>query len=400
MNAFTTERDLLQDLPDPEPAALSHSRRLSERIREEINNNGGRITFERFMEMALYEPGLGYYSAGSAKFGKEGDFITAPEISPLFSRCLAGPCAQVTGRYSDSVILELGAGSGMMAAELLAALALRDALPGEYWILETSADLRARQQQLLKTRLPGLVGRIRWLERLPERPFTGMILANEVLDALPVHRLCLEQNTIREMQVGFSDGRFNWQSRPAGKELAGQVEATLRDVMQRLPEGYKTEFNSRLPAFIASLSDILEGGVMLFIDYGYPRAEYYHPQRRDGTLLCHYRHRVHGDPFRFPGLQDITASVDFTAVAEAGDAASLELRGFTNQVSFLISCGLQDRINELAGDDGTLSPETSQQIKYLTLPGEMGERFKAMALTRNFAGPLPGFQHADQRHRL
>ena len=215
-----------------------------------------------------------------------------------------------------------------------------------------------------------------------------------------MHRLCLEQNTIREMQVGFSDGRFNWQSRPAGKELAGQVEATLRDVMQRLPEGYKTEFNSRLPAFIASLSDILEGGVMLFIDYGYPRAEYYHPQRRDGTLLCHYRHRVHGDPFRFPGLQDITASVDFTAVAEAGDAASLELRGFTNQVSFLISCGLQDRINELAGDDGTLSPETSQQIKYLTLPGEMGERFKAMALTRNFAGPLPGFQHADQRHRL
>ena len=400
MNVFTAERDLLHNLPEPEPAALSHSRVLSERILKAIDDNGGRITFERFMDMALYEPGLGYYSAGSAKFGKEGDFVTAPEISPLFSRCLAGPCAQVTGRCRDGVILELGAGSGTMAADLLAELARRDALPREYWILETSADLRRRQQQLLNTRLPAVARRIRWLDRLPDRSFTGMILANEVLDALPVHRLCLEHSTVMEMQVGFSGGRFQWQPWPAPVELVRQFDSRLRGLKALLADGYQTEFNSRLAGFIASLSDVLAEGVMLFIDYGYPRAEYYHPQRRDGTLLCHYRHRVHDDPFRFPGLQDITASVDFTALAEAGDAAGLEVKGFTNQSGFLIACGLQDLIHELAGDDGALSPETAQQIKRLTLPAEMGEHVKAMALSRNFADPLAGFHPADQRHRL
>ena len=400
MNRLNTERELLHDLPEPEPAAFSHSRRLIEHIREEIINHGGHIPFERYMEMALYAPGLGYYSAGSGKFGGQGDFITAPEVSPLFSYCLARQCEQIINRHEDSIILELGAGTGVMASDLIAALQRRDCLPSEYWILEISADLRERQQQLLKTRQPAYINRIKWLDRLPDKAFTGVILANEVLDALPVHRIKLSEGTIYEMHVEQSEGRFKWSAVPAGEELGQQVDLIFNTLKQPLGEGYETEVNSRLPAFIASLSYILDTGMMLFIDYGYPRSEYYHPQRSDGTLLCHYRHRAHNDPFLFPGLQDITASVDFTAVAEAADQAGLDVRGFTNQASFLIACGLEELVNEFINEGDTISPETARQIKYLTLPAEMGERFKAMALTRNFDEPLLGFRLVDQRYRL
>lgn len=398
MRLLNTELNSTHDLPEPETVASSHSRRLCELIREEISLSGGFIPFDHFMELALYAPGLGYYSAGSAKLGKEGDFITAPEVSPLFSQCLARQCQQVIKRYKETIILELGAGSGVMAADMLHALEKLDCLPAEYWILETSADLRERQQRLLRSRHQQLAGRIKWLDKLPEKPVTGILLANEILDALPVRRVKFMENKLYEMFVGYDGNGFVWKSLPAGDELIKQAIPSLSAVLPTWPDDYHTEFNTRLPAFLGSLSDTLASGIMLFIDYGYPRSEYYHPQRTDGTLICHYRHRAHIDPFWYPGLQDISASVEFTAVAESAEQLDLEVKGFTSQASFLMSCGLEEVVKEIDGD--AIALNTAQQIKRLTLPAEMGERFKVMALARNFEGPLTGIRLHDQRHRL
>ncbi len=388
-------------LPVPSPPAREHSHQLTGLIREEIHNNGGSISFERYMEMALYEPGWGYYSAGASRFGESGDFITAPHVSPLFSRCIARQCRQVLAAMSSCDILETGAGSGIMAQDLLLELEALGSLPERYLILETSADLRARQKGLFASRFPHLLPRITWLETLPEQPLDGVIIANEVMDALPVTRLLLDKGVLHELCVGHDGDDFYLIAAPRPVDHVHTYWEKVADYLQTpLPEPYETEINLRLDAWIRSVSTTLNRGVMLLIDYGYPRYEYYHPQRDKGTLLCHYRHRSHDNPFLYPGLQDITASVDFTTLAQSALENGMQLAGYTSQAHFLIGCGLPEIAAAVQDGKDCPEPAVSAQVKRLTLPGEMGERFKAIAFTRNFTEALMGFEFADQQERL
>jgi SAM-dependent MidA family methyltransferase len=386
-----------RDLPPPDPAAQAHSNKLREIMAAEAAMSGGRITFSRFMELALYAPGLGYYSGGSRKLGAEGDFITAPESSPLFARCLARQVKQVLAGLKGGDVLEVGAGSGVMAADLLEALEDAACLPGSYFILERSGELRVRQQAILRRRLPRLYDRLVWLEQLPESGFRGVVIANELLDSLPVHCFTVTDAGAAELYVQDDHGRWRWSpGNPSSSELAQRMERLLREM--HLPAGYTSEINLVAEGWIRSVSDALEAGMILLVDYGFPRHEYYHPDRSGGTLMCHYRHRAHGDPFILVGLQDITTHVDFTAMAEAAHVADLDVAGYTTQAAFLLACGITEFMNEV--DNERIRLEQAQQIKKLTLPHEMGELFKVLALTRNFDEPLLGFSLRDSRHRL
>jgi SAM-dependent MidA family methyltransferase len=354
----------------------------------------GTISFARYMELALYAPGLGYYSAGLQKFGIDGDFVTAPEISPLFGRCLARQCEQILHELNSPAdipadILELGAGSGKMAADILNELAARDALPNRYYILEVSAYLKQRQQETLQ-QYPDLYSRVQWLSALPAVPFTGIILANEVLDALPVHRFRIANNKILEAYVKWKNNQFAWQY---DEPTSPSFPRTLS-----LPDGYTSEIHLTIPPLIHSLSNMLKQGAMIFIDYGFPRHEYYHPERNQGTLMCHFRHQAHPDPLINTGLQDITAHIDFTALAEAAMDAKLRVSGYTNQAAFLLGCGLMEMGNGVSDLKQQLS--ISQHIQKLTQPHEMGELFKVMALTKNLDMALMGFSLYDQRQKL
>ncbi len=386
-------------LPPPDPEAAALSERLTARIHEAIGSD--MIGFDRFMAMALYEPGLGYYSAGMTKFGAAGDFTTAPLISPLFSRTLARQCAQCLRQMQDGVILELGAGSGQMALDLLQELQALGQLPAQYLILELSATLRQRQQELLAQKAPALAERVRWLDALPAQPIQGVIVANEVLDALPVQRFCKSAEGVAEIGVAAEDGHFLWRQRPAAPALAAAVAAIERDLGQPLAVGYSSEHCPTLAPWLAALAQVLERGVLLLVDYGYPRREYYHPQRHMGTLICHYRHRSHDDPLTLVGLQDITAFVDFSAVAEAGVQAGLELLGYAPQAQFLLGAGLAELVTQqMAQAEPAQQLRLAQQVKALTLPGEMGERFKVLALGKNFDRALAGFGLVDHSGRL
>jgi len=376
---------------------MEHSEQLATLIREEITTNGGRIGFDRFMELALYAPGLGYYSAGSHKFGEAGDFVTAPELSPLFSRCLARQCNEVLETLGDGDILEFGAGSGVMAADILLELAALDNLPGNYYILELSAELRARQQQTIGEKVPELASRVVWLDTLPEAGFTGVVLANEVLDAMPVHRFRIHEGEPLELCVVWNGERFELDEDAPDAALYERLKWLQQHY--GLVEGYSSELNLRGEEWVKSLGDFLERGVALLIDYGFPGPEFYHPQRSNGTLMCHYRHRAHDDALILPGLQDITAHVDFTAVAEAALAAGLSVRGFANQANFLIASGLTALLAE-TGDDLKQQLSLAAQVKRLTMPGEMGELFKVLALSREWEGTLQGFSLRDERARL
>ena len=394
-------------LPVPSEAEQAHSAALVTLMQEQIHEHDGSISFERFMDMALYEPGWGYYRAGDTRFGAPGDFTTAPHVSPLFSRCLARQCRQALEVMGGGDILELGAGAGLMAQDLLLELEVLGALPERYLILEVSADLRAQQQALLAARLPQLLPRISWLETLPERPLTGVIIANEVFDALPVTRVALADGALHELRVGHNgDDFFRIEAPCEDERITGAWEQIAADLPMAPPDPCRTEINLRASAMIRSLSATLQQGVILIIDYGYPRHEYYHPQRDAGTLLCHYRHRAHADPFFYPGLQDITASVDFSALAQAALNSELELAGYASQAHFLIGCGLTDlaasaALAAAAQNGSERSALTvSGQVKRLTLPGEMGERFKAIGFTRNVTQPLMGFQFIDHRQHL
>ncbi len=388
-------------LPEPDEREQEHSRRLCDRIAAAIGRGDGWIPFSRYMEMALYEPGLGYYLAGRQKFGAAGDFVTAPEISPLFSRALAHQCAEVL-RLQSSVacVLELGAGSGVMAAEMLAELERLDCLPDHYYILELSAELARRQRETLQRRVPHLAGSVRWLHSLEGLSLHGVIVANEVLDAMPVCRFEQSADALHLLGVGLDAGRFVWRRRPADEAVMAAV-ARLRPAGDGWPEGYRSEYNPRLGPWLRMLSDHLASGAIVLIDYGYPRGEYYHPQRGDGTLLCHYRQRATEDPFWYPGLQDITASVDFTAVAEAGTEAGLALSGYTSQAWFLLANGLETLYQQaLEGADERTRLMLSKQIKLLTLPAEMGERFQVIGFSRGIEAPLRGFVLQDFSQRL
>lgn len=378
--------------PAPAPDALAHSQALARHIAAVIEQAGGWIDFARYMELALYAPGLGYYSAGATKFGNSGDFITAPELSPLFAQALARQAAQILAA-SGGGILELGAGSGRLALTMLRALSQADALPERYSILELSADLRARQRTLFEREAPELLPRMQWLDALPER-FTGLILGNEVLDALPVHLVQHSDTGWQERGVAQAGDGFVWQERPLSEGPLLEAANALA-----VDGDYLTEIGLAGPALIRSLASGLARGALLFIDYGFPRAEYYHPQRGQGTLMCHYRHRAHADPFDLPGLTDITAHVDFTAVAEAGVDAGLSLLGYTSQANFLIGCGIADLLQGLSPDDPAYMRQASALQKLMS-PAEMGELFKVIAFGRGLGLPLIGFAIGERSHAL
>ena len=385
-------------LPTPTPEMLAHSKQLTAVICNEIAASGS-IPFRRYMELALYAPGLGYYSAGSKKLGAQGDFVTAPEISPLFSRSLAIQCEQILKIVSQGNILEFGAGSGAMAADLLLELEQRQCLPEYYYILEISADLRQRQQTLLKQRLPRFYSQIVWLDQLPAKPFNGVILANEVLDAMPIQRLQITSEQLNEYHVSYEKEQFTWQLQPIKQP---ELSKDITDYnIELFHDYYDVEINPLLPHWIQSLNKCLDQGAVFIIDYGFPRHEYYHPDRYQGTLMCHYQQRSHTNPLILTGLQDITAHVDFTAVAEAAIKNQFKVAGFTNQAAFLLSLGLLNLAElQLHTSDQRQRLLINQQIQKLTSPAEMGELFKVMALTKNLANiQLLGFSR-DQRQRL
>jgi len=390
----------VSELPVPDEDSLRHSQRLAGLIRDEIERQGNRITFARYMELALYSPGLGYYSAGLNKFGAAGDFVTAPEISPLFARCVARQCRQVLQALGDGDILEFGAGSGAMAADLLAELEVLNSLPQHYFILEISAELRERQRATLIQRIPHLSGRVIWLDEFPKQKLRGFVFANEVLDAMPVHRFQLDAEGISELYVVCKDDKFAWQAGPVSDPALAERIAEICAASPDLEPGYISEINLAAPAWVQTVAAAIESGMLLLIDYGYPRHELYHPERACGTLLCHYRHHAHDDPFLYPGLQDITAHVDFTALAEAGHKAGLDVSGYTTQANFLIACGLTELASQAHPAETRPRMQLADEIKRLTLPGEMGEVFKVLALTRGITYPLLGFRLRDFRSRL
>ena len=383
-------------LPAPSPDALAYSDSLVRRIALEIEGAGGWMGFDRFMELALYAPGMGYYSGGARKFGAAGDFVTAPEISSAFGATLARQAAQVMA-LSAPVILEVGAGSGRLAADLLRELEGLGALPQRYAILDLSGELRARQQETIAREVPHLLDRVVWLDRLPES-FEGLVLANELLDAMPVHLVRWAGEAVCERGVSWQGGAFVWQDRPAtGRVLQwAQTLAAASD----LPDGYVSEIGLAAADWTSAWGGILTRGVLLLIDYGFPRHEFYHEQRDAGTLMCHYRHHSHGEPFFLPGLQDITAHVDFTAIVEAGHNAGLDFLGYTLQGTFLLNCGVGEMLerSEQAGNLGRLA--RAREIDKLISPAEMGELFKVMALGRGIADPLIGFAQGDRSETL
>lgn len=384
-------------LPQPDAHALAHSQRLQRLIAGEIAANGGWISFARFMDLALHAPGLGYYAAGARKFGADGDFITAPELTPAFAQTLATQVIQIM-RASAPQVLEVGAGSGRLALDLLRELEARDALPERYGILELSADLRERQRQTVAAHAPHLLPRITWLDGLPAT-FSGIVLANELLDAMPVHLVRWRADGIDERGVTLAaDGRFVWQDRPAAGALQAHAQRLAGEVSP--PAGYLSEIGPAAAAWTASWADILVCGALLLFDYGFPRREYYHPQRSEGTLMCHYRHHAHSDPFFLPGLQDITAHVDFTAIAEAGTEAGLDFLGYTTQATFLLNCGLTGILARTPPDEPRAYLPLTNAVNTLISPAEMGELFKVIALGRGIAEPLIGFVNGDRSAAL
>ncbi len=383
-------------MPALSPEEEEHSRKVAALIRERIRAAGGWLSFEEFMALALYAPGLGYYSAGSLKIGPGGDFVTAPEVSDLFSRCLAGQCAQVLA--GGGQILELGAGTGRMAAAVLMALSERGVLPERYAILEVSADLRDRQRAALGRLAAELRDRVEWLDRLPERPLAGIILANEVLDALPCRRFVVAEEGVRELGVAVQGEAIVEREGPAQSALADACASLMNELPEPLPSGYVSEICLHAAPWLTGIADCLERGVMLLFDYGLPRSHYYHPQRGTGTLRCYFKQRVHDNPYVNLGVQDITAWVDFTRVAEAAVDCGLDVSGFVTQAAFLLGTGVEGLVGEEA--DPVQHARLAGEARRLLLPGEMGEAFKVMALTRGFDEPLAGFALQDLRRSL
>jgi len=396
-------------LPDPPPALKEHSALLVARLGE-LADDSGILSFAEYMEAVLYEPGLGYYSAGLHKLGESGDFITAPELGTLFAGALARQVAQVGQALSEEGaqpahghwgLLEIGAGTGKLAADLLLALdAAGEPVPEHYRILERSADLRAVQARTLQQRAPALAHRVSWIEQPPRDPWRGVLIANEVIDALAVERFRISGQAVMQLCVQVSDGGLEWTERPAPQALAAAVQKLQKGLPGPLPEGYTSELCMSMPPWIEDISRQLEQGLALFIDYGYPRQEYYRAERDAGTLVCQYRHRAHFDPLVYPGLQDISAFVDFTALAEAADAAGLEVSGYSTQGLFLIGCGLESLARDLPDLPPVQRQALAHEMRELTLPGAMGEKFQCMGLTRGLDLPLLGFTLRDLRGRL
>jgi SAM-dependent MidA family methyltransferase len=378
---------IMSALPPPDAAAQAHSQRLRALIQEQVFAAGGALPFSRFMELCLYTPGLGYYSAGAAKFGAGGDFVTAPELGGLFATCVADAVAPVLRQLGPQAgFVELGGGSGALAEAVLQRLQALDALPARYAILEPSADLRERQRERLAERLaPALAARLEWLDGPPQSEWNGVLFANEVIDALPTPRFAIRDGEVFEEHVGLDgDGGFVRVDRPADALLAAAVRHVERQLEAPFADGYRSELLPQLPYWLQAVAGGMQDGAMLWVDYGYPRREYYHPRRHDGTLRAFRRHHLVDDAYAWPGLQDLTASVDFTALAEACNGAGFDFTGYCTQASFLLGNGLAQRLEEaeaLAQDEAGRHA-LRQEAKRLTLPSDMGERFQAMGFSR------------------
>ncbi|MBS3785700.1 MAG: SAM-dependent methyltransferase [Gammaproteobacteria bacterium] len=387
-------------LTEPDKTAVEYSHQLNDRIKAAIAMAGGALDFSDFMSLALYSPGLGYYSAGQTRFGHGGDFITAPLVSSFFAKALAGQAAVVLASLGSGDVLEFGAGNGQMAYDLLCELDRLGHCPEHYYVVDVSADLKATQAKTLAGLPAHLRNRVEWLDRPPGAGFRGVVIANEVLDALPVRRFEREVSGVSALGVGEEDGRLCWRKTPADQVLIDAVAEIEADIGEPLAEGYQSEWCPSLAPWVNELGRLLDQGLILLIDYGYPRREFYHPQRGMGTLVCHYRHHAHDDPFFWPGLQDITAFVDFTAVARAGVNSGLELAGFATQGNFLAGAGIGQILEREAAGDPNRAAELAQQVKPLLFPDEMGERFKVMAFSRSLPVTLPAFSFVDHCDRL
>lgn len=380
-----------------DPLAQQHSDRLRQQIMAAIKAQGGWISFADYMRFCLYQPGLGYYSAGSFKLGQGGDFTTAPETSCLFGRAVASHIADVGRQLDTFELLEFGAGSGRLAVDILQQLSLLDCLPQRYLILETSADLQQRQQNLIKTSLPELAEKVEWLSSIPEN-FTGVVLANEVCDAMPVKLLSFSETRVTEQGVGLNEDGFEWQARPLDNDrLNARAEQIRRKIGAR---DYLTEVNLSAGDWLETVADSLQQGAVFIIDYGYAFDEYYRPERSQGTLCCYYHQQAHDDPLILPGLQDITAHIDFTALAETAQAAGLDVAGFHEQADFLIGGEITRLAAELEQQSEPLDwLQHSSQLKQLLLPGAMGHQFKVLTLSRDI-DLLPRLQGGDRRYQL
>lgn len=395
-------------LPEPNIKEKDRSRLLCAHIKQlcqSLNSGqGGSIPFSEFMQQALYAPGLGYYSGGLQKFGATGDFITAPEVSPFFSQCIARQAAEVLNNFESPKLLEFGAGSGAMATDLLLELERLGQLPEQYLIIELSSELVQRQKETISNKAAHLLERVVWLDALPEEPFNGIIVANEVLDAMPVECFRISGEDVEVLVIDSEQEKFVSRYIKADESIVSKVrtiESRLKESrLDPLSDGYCSEYNPSIQPWLMSLHQVLNQGIVLLIDYGYPVSEYYHEERVTGSMMCHYQHRAHPNPLWYPGLQDITAFVDFTDVAYSAVAAGFDISGYTSQAAFLMASGLDELYQSQASNDPKQQLILSQQIKTLTLPSEMGERFKVMALSKNYDEPLSGFVMQDLRNRL
>ena len=404
-------------LPEPSVSDKQHSQHLKEKIIEKIHDQAGKISFEQYMQMALYETGLGYYSAGSRKFGAEGDFITAPEISPVFSQVLAIQSRQILEQLKKNKIngdiLEFGAGSGKMALAIMLYLEEQSALPDNYYILDLSADLIDRQKHYIYENLKALgkvdlYDRFKWLDHLP-RDFNGVMLANEVLDAMPTRIIKINNEKLYERFVGTDEltNKFIWIDEETNDKPLNSYQALIKELFSQglTRESYEqscyiTEVNTQAQTWVKSIAEVLNAGAIILIDYGYTEKEYFHPQRNMGTLMCHYRHHSNDDPFYFPGLQDITAHVNFSDVKRVAELQQLDLQGFTTQAHFLMSGGLQELSESFDLNDNIKLAQLSQQIKRLTLPNEMGELFKVICFSKQIDKPISGFDFINMKDKL
>lgn len=400
INFFTAKNTVT--LPLPDLSEQKYSDTLKTMLHDRIFRLGGWISFADYMEIVLYTPEVGYYSGGAAKFGVGGDFVTAPEISPLFGQTLARQVAPVLQSMNHGSILEFGAGTGKLAVELLLALEALGSLPQRYNILDLSADLQQRQHTIIEQRIPHLTSRVNWLSALPEQ-FNGLILANEVLDAMPVHLVIWQSGSIMERGVTWENNKLTWQDKPL-------TEGELFDIARQLPPSnlsfsalpYMSEISLANRSFIRTLASVLQQGVILLVDYGFGQHEYYHAQRYQGTLMCHYRHHAHDDPFFLPGLQDITSHIDFSAIAQTATDSGLQLAGYTTQAHFLINCGITDLLTHIPADQLNNYLPLANQVQQLVSPAEMGELFKVMALSKNIDNDTVayGFTRGDLRRLL
>ena len=380
-------------LPLPGKDAQAHSARVVTHVRGEISKCGGFIPFSRYMELVLYAPGLGYYVAGTRKFGADGDFVTGPELTPLYGAALARQVEAIFAVAGGRTIVELGAGSGALAGSLLDALAARDAAPERYCILEVSPELRVRQPATIAARVPAQATRVEWLDRLPEA-IDGAVVMNEVLDAIPPRLVARQGERWLELGVTWRDGALRSAERP----LDDARLATLAAARFPADGDYASEVNPAAEALVTTIVRRVASGALIVVDYGFPRREYYHPQRREGTLVGHYRHRVHADPFLWPGLSDLTAHVDFTAIAEAGERGGAEVTGFATQASLLVGCGILDLLAVVGPPDSAGYLRAAAAVQKLVSPAEMGELFKVMLLSKG--ARCDWLAANDMTHRL